>query len=176
MLRIGKHVFAGAAHYPGNILLPVAKDTERLPGVPETKLLSFEQCLAAGKQAQFMQLTPGTAIYQTRWLRFTGDTVMSVQETTLPAYRLPQLHQYNLTDREIREILNNEYNIRLARCEQSIEVVPATEQIALLLQIAPDTLVIREQRLEFDRSDEPVIYANNFYPVNQFRFTTAVLF
>ena len=91
---------------------------------------------------------------------------------TIPANRLPDFEQHDLSVRSFYEILETEYGITISQARQSLEPVVASAYEAGLLGIETGSPLMLERRLAFDQKCCPVEYSNDLYRGDRFRFVT----
>ena len=90
----------------------------------------------------------------------------------IPVQRFPGLDQYDIENRSIYEVLEEEYGIPIARARQSFEPIVATEFEAKLLNISIGNALMMEKRISYDANNLPIEYGKDRYRGDRFRFVT----
>ena len=133
-----------------------------------TKLLSFEKTEANKHMIDYLKLPIGTPVYVIRRLRVVDEETVSVDCSYIPAGVCPNLEQYDLEHNSLYRILHEEYQIRLERSEQVVDVVWGDEEILSLLGIPGKEKVIFQHGSVFDGDGELVEYSESYMKPNRF--------
>jgi GntR family transcriptional regulator len=139
---------------------------------PGAKIISIEHSMLDASLARELALPVSAPAYHILRLRSINQEPVLLERYTLPAQRFPGLQQYDLEQRSIYEILEQEYDVTIARARQSFEPVLASPFEAELLQIAVGAPLMLEKRVSYDQHDIPVEIGKDRYRGDRFRFIT----
>jgi GntR family transcriptional regulator len=139
---------------------------------PQTKLINFEQIMAESSMAKDLMVPISAQIYSILRLRSINNEPVMLESYLIPVARFPELDQYDLENRSIYEILEDEYGVSIARARQSFEPVIATDFEAKLLNIPVGDALMMEKRLSYDAHNLPIEIGKDRYRGDRFRFVT----
>ena len=76
----------------------------------------------------------------------------------------------NFTGQSLYHVLEREYQVKLSRAENYLEVIPCTAADALLLNIRVNSPILIITGVFYDADQQPVEYARVLYRTDRFRF------
>lgn len=155
-------------------LVPFTRGMQRRGYLPGAKVISLEKRPVEGAVAKELGLSVSTAVYYVRRLRLINREPVMLERLTIPAQRFPRFERFDLSDRSVYDVMEQEYGVTVVRARQSLEPVVATKYEAELLGVEPGDPLMLEQRLGFDQNDRPVEYGRDLYRGDRFRFVTEI--
>ena len=153
-------------------LFPFTKGMQRRGYIPGARVITFEKRPVEAPVAEKLAIPVSALVYYVHRLRLLNQEPVMLEAFTIPAYRLPDFEQHDLSVRSFYEILETEYGITISQARQSLEPVVASEYEAGLLGIEAGSPLMLERRLAFDQKCCPVEYSNDLYRGDRFRFVT----
>ena len=93
----------------------------------------------------------------------------------IPVPRFPGLDRFDLERRSIYEVIENEYDVPIARARQSFEPVVANKFEANILNISIGDALMLEKRLSYDADNLPIELGKDRYRGDRFRFVTEAM-
>lgn len=154
------------------VVFRFSSDMQQRGFKPQTKLISFEQINAESSMARDLMVPISAQIYSILRLRSLNHEPVMLESYLIPVPRFPGLDQYDLENRSIYEILEDEYGVPIARARQSFEPVVATDFEAKLLNVTIGDALMMEKRLSYDVNNLPIEFGKDRYRGDRFRFVT----
>jgi GntR family transcriptional regulator len=154
------------------IVFRFSSDMQQRGFTPQAKIISFEQIMAESSMAKDLMVPISAPIYSILRLRSINHEPVMLESYMIPVQRFPGLDQFDLENRSIYEILEDEYGVPIARARQSFEPVIATEYEAKLLNITIGDALMLEKRLSYDAHNLPIEFGKDRYRGDRFRFVT----
>lgn len=154
------------------VVFRFSSDMQQRGFKPQTKLINFEQIMAESSMAKDLMVPISAQIYSILRLRSINNEPVMLESYLIPVARFPELDQYDLENRSIYEILEDEYGVSIARARQSFEPVVATDFEAKLLNIPVGDALMMEKRLSYDAHNLPIEIGKDRYRGDRFRFVT----
>ncbi len=84
--------------------------------------------------------------------------------------RFPSLLQVNFIGQSLYRVLERDYQVKLSRAENYLEVIPCTAEDAVLLSIRVNSPTLIITGVSYDADQLPVEYARVLYRTDRFRF------
>jgi GntR family transcriptional regulator len=97
---------------------------------------------------------------------------MALERTHLPAHRLPGLESADLTDASLYELLERDWDVRVADADQWASVVRLTTDEAAILLVDADQPALLFQRLTRDPVGAPIEYVRSLYRGDRYEVHT----
>ena len=91
-------------------------------------------------------------------LRLADGEPMSVEHSYLVNRYCPGVLEQDYANSSLRQMLETEFNIRLVYARQKIRAVPASEHLAELLDIEPNSPLLHIERVSYSDQDLPIEY------------------
>lgn len=139
---------------------------------PGAKNLVFERRPAKAHIARFLEIEADAPVYYFLRLRTLAGEPVMLEKFWMAVARYPDLEAYDLTQRPLYEILQEDYGCIVMRARQSLEPVVATHFEADLLDIGAGLPLMLERRLSYDQDELPIEYGEDLYRGDRFRFIT----
>jgi GntR family transcriptional regulator len=170
----GTYVAELAIRKPVYPLVSFTHDVREHGMEPGARVLQFELAPPAPAVTTALQLKPGEQMVLLKRLRFADQAPIAVETVHLAVSRCPGLLSENLNDRSLYETLGREYGIVPTRAEQQWQAVACPAEDARLLEVAPDTPVLRIEQTTFDAEGRPFEHLESFFRGDKF-ILTAIL-
>jgi len=140
--------------------------------IPGTKLISVKVIEAEPQLAKDLDIRGSSRVYDILRLRCINQEPVMLEGYKIPLNWFPGLHEFDLENRSIYEILETEYEVKIARSRQSLEPIIANSFEAELLKINLGDPLMLEKRISYDADDQPVEFGKDRYRGDRFRFIT----
>lgn len=137
-----------------------------------TTLISFEKTEVGKHLIPLLKLPIGTIVYQIRRLRIVDGDPVCVNMSYIPADKCPNLEDYDLEKNSLYKILDEEYQIRLRKSEQYVDVVYPEPEIVSLLKLENWEKIIYQYGSVFDEEDNLVDYSESYMKPNRFIYVS----
>ncbi|WP_028664710.1 GntR family transcriptional regulator [Runella zeae] len=100
----------------------------------------------------FVSAQPQRPYYYFERLRFVDNEVIFFEKIALPAEEVPQFHKLKLENKSLFDTLRKRYSIIVKRGEEKVWATLADEALSRMMQIKPNTPVLRlEKCIETNR-------------------------
>jgi DNA-binding GntR family transcriptional regulator len=130
---------------------------------PGTRVLSSGLIPASPEVATQLAVERGEELVHLQRLRLADGESLSVEESYLVHRYCPGVLQHDHTVNPLREILEQQYGLRLARARQVIRSVQASGAIAHLLAVRPGAALLFIERVSFSDRGIPVEFLQIYY-------------
>jgi len=172
LLRMhGRGTFAALPKIAQPLLLTSYTEDMRRRGLASrSRLLSVGQVRADDELAWRLDLRPGARVVRVERLRMASEEPMAIETTHLDAARFPGLARRLGDSVSLYALLADNYGVRLAEAEETIETVPAPPREAELLETKvgyPMLLLYRHSR---DTAGRPVEFVLSYYRGDRYKF------
>lgn len=125
---------------------------------PGTKVLSREIIPATIDFTEELKVTVGEELARIVRLRLADGEPMSVEYSYLVNRFCPGVLEQDYANSSLRQMLESQFNIRLVYARQKIRAVPASEDLAELLNIEPNSPLLHIERVSYSDQDLPIEY------------------
>jgi GntR family transcriptional regulator len=125
---------------------------------PGTTVLEREIIPANEDAAKELQVSPGEELASIVRLRLADGEPMSVEYSYLVHEICPGILEQDYANNSLRQMLSDQFNINLVYARQRIRAVPASEQLADLLNIEPNFPLLHIERVSYSDQDVPIEY------------------
>ncbi|HET9058516.1 MAG TPA: GntR family transcriptional regulator [Acidimicrobiales bacterium] len=167
----GRGTFAALPKMAQPLQLTSYTEDMRRQGLPaRSRLLSAGYIKADEELARRLDMRQRARVLRVERLRMAGDEPMAIETTHLEAARFPGLAKRLGDSVSLYALLAEEYGVRLAQAEETIETVPAAPREAEMLDTNigyPMLLLSRHSR---DEQGCPVEFAMSFYRGDRYKF------
>jgi DNA-binding GntR family transcriptional regulator len=175
--RVGTEVVARRP--PANYRQPTNSISDLLAYAEETQLsvLQTKRIRCDAALAELLDTRVGTPWLRVRSLRaFPGESRPICMTTAYVDARLPGIegHLKRLTG-PISAMLEREYDLKIARIEQSIQAVRLDKTEAHLLRASPRSPALRAMRRYYDARGRLVELSNAVHPGDRFTYVTRLV-
>lgn len=137
---------------------------------PGAQVISLEQIAIGESLARDLGVSFSSPAYHIIRLRSINQEPVLIESYTMPKQLFPGLDQFDLEDRSVYEVMENEYGIRISQARQIFEPVLATEFEAELLLVKIGAPLMMEKRISYDQESRPVEFGKDRYRGDRFRF------
>jgi len=151
-------------------LTSYTEDMRRQGLTSRSRLLSVTSVSADEELAWRLDVRPRARVVRIERLRMAREEPMAIETTHLDASRFPGLAKKLGDSVSLYALLAEEYDVRPAQAEETIETVPAAPREAEMLDTKvgyPMLLLTRHSR---DFSGRPVEFATSFYRGDRYKF------
>jgi len=107
-------------------------------------------------------------------LRLADLEPLAIETSMLPINRFPGIEDRDFQNESLYQILEDEYNIKIIKAQQKIEVGMPTPQESELLQINYTTPVFRLRQVTFDQNDTIIEIAHSVYRGDRYNIETEI--
>ena len=121
----------------------------------DAKTIEIVEAPANDEERRRLHLGARDSVYRVRGVCLNGDLPFMLEEASLPAALFPGLLEKKGVEHRI-VALAQLYGILLGKAEERISIGPAPATIAETLRVAPDTAVMRLDRLLLTLDRHPV--------------------
>lgn len=113
--------------------------------------------------AQRLKIEPGTKVFRLDRLRLADNKPIALDYTWLTAFYGQLIVDYDLEQRTIFDILENEYDITITSGCYYLHAENATEYHAEHLDIEKGSALFRMDRISYTLEEKPVYYQQRYY-------------
>jgi len=125
---------------------------------PGTRVLERELIPASEDLTKALNVRVGEELASIVRLRLADGEPMSVEYSYLVHRYCPGILEQDYSNSSLRQMLESEFNIRLVYARQKIRAVPASEDLAELLDIEPNAPLLHIERVSYNEHDIPIEY------------------
>jgi len=150
----------------------IERDLSRVVGVPAllrsqgvvagTRVLSARLAAADEAAARELRLHPGDLVIDLVRIRLADGSPFSVEHLMLPADRFPGMLEMPLGG-SVYELLEERYDTRPKEAVERIEVVSASPDEAMILDVAAGAPLLSITRTTTDGQDEPIELSHDLF-------------
>jgi GntR family transcriptional regulator len=158
----------------------VDRDLSRIVGVPSllrdqgftagSKVIRTSIVTASQDSAERLQIEPGASVYDIVRIRLADATPISLEHVQLPAARFPDLLESPLGG-SLYEILELRFGVKPAVAQENIEVVSATNDEALVLDVVSGSPLFSILRTSVDDQGVPFEYSHDLFRADRTRIS-----
>ncbi len=142
---------------------------------PKAQVLRQESIPASQKVADYLQISPGTAVIAIERLRFVQDVPIQLVTTYIPFSLCPALLDEDLSGQSLYAILEQTCGVFIGRGRRSIEAVPANEHEARLLRVQKGAPLILLDSVSFSSDGTAVEYYHALHRGDRTRFEVELI-
>ncbi len=139
---------------------------------PGAKLLTFERQLANQKLAGLLKVDIGRPLYYIQRLRTVNEKPHALENTYLPEEFFPGIDEFDLIERSIYNIMEEEYGLQLDKAEQTWEPIIANEYVSEVLSVSIGAPLMLVHRISYRQDGQPVEYAKDIFRGDRSRFVS----
>ena len=125
----------------------------------ETRLIKTAVEQPSDQAREALQLAPSAAAVTIQRVRLVDDCPIVVQYSWLPCARFAGLDAEPLVKGSLYATIEGRYGVRIMRARQLFTAVAACETEAALLEVEPDSPVLRIIRTTYDGANCPIEFA-----------------
>jgi GntR family transcriptional regulator len=132
-----------------------------------SKVITFEAISAPEWIAGRLGVETGQKVLQIDRLRLGNNEPIAYDTTWLPMVYGQLLDQKDLTDKTIYSVLEDEYDIPVQKGCYRLSATAATDELALHLNVEPNTPLFLIERITYTIGDKPIYYQKRYYRNDQ---------
>ena len=150
----------------------IERDLSRVVGVPAllrsqgvlagTRVLSARLAAADETAARALRVHPGDLVIDLVRIRLADGSPFSVEHLMLPADRFPGMLEMPLGG-SVYELLDERFSTTPKEAVERIEVVTASPDEAMILEVAPGAPLLSVTRTTTDTNDEPIEFSHDLF-------------
>ena len=125
---------------------------------PGTRVLYSEIVQATDDVLEVLKIDPNQDLASLVRLRLADDEPLSVEHSLLVHDLCPGILERDYANNSLRKMLADQYNLHISSARQKIRAVPATKQLAELLDVDLNSPLLHIDRVSFTETGLPVEY------------------
>jgi GntR family transcriptional regulator len=134
------------------------EDMQQRGLAPGTRVLSREIIPATEELVEDLNISLGEDLASIVRLRLADNEPMSVEYSYLVHRYCPGILEQDYANSSLRKMLEDKFNIRIVYARQRIRAVPASQELAELLEIEPNSPLLHLERVSYTDEDIPIEY------------------
>lgn len=169
----GKGTYVSETSSPAVDLSAAYSFTEqmlKMGKTPETKTLSFERLPAIEQIAHYLQVEPGTEIFEIERLRLADGVPMMLERSYLPADLFAELTMEQLMMKPLYDIFAEDYSQQIRLAEEEFYASIALDYEAKQLKIKTGSPVLHLTRKTYNSKNKVIEYTFSMARSDQFRY------
>lgn len=135
------------------------------------KVVKFETLEVDKELSQKIKLPIGTKVFYISRLREVENERVSLELSYIPVALAPTLNEKDFEQGSLYDILENDYLIDLHHSQQTITVEQADSELALYLEIAEGTNLVKQEGLVCSKDEQPIEYSISYMKMNRFMYS-----
>ena len=139
---------------------------------PGSLIISLQRLPASPSVTERLDLDANDEVWRFHRLRSINEEPFLVETFSLPTAMAPQMDTFDLSDRSVYDVLENEYGVVIERAQLSLEAIAMSEFEAELLRVPIGSPAMLERHLAYDITGRPVDYGYDVYRGDRIRFIT----
>ncbi len=158
--RQGRGTFVSRPAFEQNLnrIISFWEDMKQRGLKPGTIVLSSELIQAPDDVLESLEIEPGQELASLVRLRLADDEPLSMEHSLLVHDLCPGVLDQDYANNSLRKMLADQYNIRIVSAKQTIRAVPATKQLAELLDIDVASPLLHIARISYAETGTPIEY------------------
>jgi GntR family transcriptional regulator len=145
------------------------EDMKQRGMVPSSKLLEQTIVRASDELAENLKIPPESPVMKLRRLRLADGTPMAIEESYIPLTPFPLLEKISFAKQSLYYILRENYGVRVAWADETIEALPASREESELLTIPKRASVLSISRVIITTEQVPIEVACSRYRGDRYR-------
>jgi GntR family transcriptional regulator len=130
---------------------------------PGTEVLFHGLAPASAEIAQQLQVEPGEELARIERLRLADGEPMSIEQSHLVHRYCPGVLQHDYSENPLRQILEDDYGIRLVRARQVIRAISAPAKLAKKLSIPARAAMLYIERVSYSMENVPIEFLRVYH-------------
>lgn len=167
---LGTFVAEPKLTYDALHLLGFTEEVMRRGGKAISRVLEQQRVTPPPRVAQLLQLNVGDEATHIVRLRLAGDIPLLLETTYVPTALCPGLEREDLATQSLYAIMEQNYGVRLARSQQTLEAALANDYESRLFGIEPGAPIILFEGVTYDERGRPAEYCKAAYRGDRFKF------
>jgi GntR family transcriptional regulator len=140
---------------------------------PGSQEVTIERKPAGANVGFALQMSPRDDVIHVSRVRFADDVPMCIENSFVPVDVAPGLLEHEI-DGSLYSLLENRFQVRLDRAEQTIRVTTLEPHQAKLLQTAEFSAAFDVQRVSIDARGRRIEYAQSIYRGDRYSYELTV--
>lgn len=153
-----------------NFLTSFTESMQRKGIQPDMRIIALESVTAPPEIALQLCLNEHEPVIMLKRLFLLNGQPATIITSFLSQSRFPGLLQVDFTGQSLYRLLEEDYQVKLSRAENYLEVIPCTAADAALLSIRVNSPTLVITGVSYDADQSPVEYARVLYRTDRFRF------
>ena len=149
-------------------IVSFTEDMHQRGFTPGTQVLSARLVPASKDIAERLQVPTGEPLACVERLRLADGEPMSIEESYLVNRYCPEILQHDYSHQPLREMLKQDYNIRLVNAKQVIRAIPAPTNLAESLEIRSRSPLLFIERISFSQTNLPIEFLRIYYRADRY--------
>ncbi|MCJ7735525.1 MAG: GntR family transcriptional regulator [Anaerolineales bacterium] len=158
--RRGQGTFVSRPAFDQNInrIISFWDDMQQRGLIPGTRVLSGELIQASEDVVESLEIEANQELASLVRLRLADDEPLSVEHSLLVHNMCPGILDQDYANNSLRKVLADQYNIHITNAKQKIRAVPATKNLANLLDVDIDAPLLHIDRISYTEEGTPIEY------------------
>lgn len=156
-------------------LTSFTEDMRRRGLEPAARVISAEEVVAGRKVARALGIGETASVYRLERLRLAGGEPMALEVSHIPANLVHGLLDREPVEHSLYRVLEERYDLKLIRANQSLEAVAANAYEAEVLHVREGTPLLLLERVSRDAQDRNIEFVRSLYRGDRYRFTTELI-
>ncbi len=158
--RRGQGTFVSRPAFDQNInrIISFWDDMQLRGLIPGTRVLSGELIQASEDVVESLEIEANQELASLVRLRLADDEPLSVEHSLLVHNMCPGILDQDYANNSLRKVLADQYNIHITNAKQKIRAVPATKNLANLLDVDIDAPLLHIDRISYTEEGTPIEY------------------
>jgi len=139
---------------------------------PSTKVLSSEVIPASEDVAEILNITIGDELASLVRLRLADGEPMSIEHSLLVHQYCTGVMQEYFANNSLRQMLEQNYNIRLTYARQKVRAIPASQTLANDLMVEQNSPLLYMERVTNSDQNIPIEFLRIYHRGDRYTFFT----
>ncbi len=148
------------------------EDMQRRGMKPGTKVISSEILPAPEDVAEALDIEAGEELASLERLRLADDEPMSIEHSHLVHHYCRGIMKNDYANQSLRQMLEEEYGIRIVSAKEKIRAVPATKNLANLLDVDVKDPLLQIERVSYTDRDIPIEFLRIYHRGDRYTLYT----
>ncbi|KAA3644725.1 MAG: GntR family transcriptional regulator [Chloroflexi bacterium] len=172
--RQGRGTFVARPTFEQNLnrIISFWEDMHQRGLKPGTRVISSEIIPATEEVTEDLQVEPGEELASLMRLRLADDEPLSIEHSLLVHRYCPGILEQDYANNSLRQMLAEQFNIRLTTATQKIRAVPASEDLAELLAVDVNAPLLHLERVSYSDQGTPIEYLRIHLRGDRYTFYT----
>jgi GntR family transcriptional regulator len=122
-------------------------------GSPSSRLVSFSVVKQSFAARECFGLPGDQLLWEIKRVRLSDGVPIALEHVQIPCYLCPTLDRFNLRTQSLYRILEEHFDVKLARCEEGISACRPTPEQKRYLDVAQSAAILRIERRTYSAND-----------------------
>ena len=137
--------------------------------VPASRLLEQRVVDATAELAERLEVQVGSPVMRLRRLRLADGIPMAIEKTYISLSHFPGIQQINFGEQSLYQTLRDQFSVHVAWAAETIEILPATHEESILLEIPAKTGILSISRNTITEDRVPIEVTVSRYRADRYR-------